>query len=534
MTNFDQKKTSKSEKTKVYMDTPNPYLEVASCISCYDDFPEAGKVVPCACGAKVCQKCVKTYILTQDRQPHCMSCENSFATSFCIEYLGKPFMSKTYRNHLKNILFSTEKSRFPETMPNVVREKTNRTYHKDTVELRKKFKEIVAELEKIKKRYELSDIERIKLRKNWWHRHPDTKDNKNMFRNPKKRLKKVHPGWFLTRDEYNKLIKKQKDIYRDSKPFVKPLNVKLTRINKKINAVHKRTIGRLPTIEKTKSQVKFTQKCSVEDCEGFLTDKWVCELCNQQTCRKCLETKNDDHVCNPDNVETAKFIKKTTRNCPGCATSIHKIHGCDQMWCTQCNVPFSYKSGKKINGPVHNPHFFQWLKDNPGANPQQNMQQNRGNQCRDPMNIEDIQFIKVAGFVRIKIYEFFRLSLHFRDTVLNKALDREVNNLDLRIKFMIKDQNEKSIKRTLFTRQNKRNKELEFIRLFEFMATIMVESFFSIKKKNSNIETLKILEEVEEARLYCNKELKKISVAYGHKPQVITKEYNLKYITSPK
>ncbi len=257
-------------------------------------------------------------------------------------------------------------------------------------------------------------------------------------------------------------------------------------------------------------------------------------MCENKTCRRCLETKNKKHFCNPDDVATTKLIKSTTRNCPGCGTAIHRIHGCDQMWCTQCNVAFSYKTGNKINGKVHNPHFFQWLQENPGANPQhqnpQLNQQNRGNHCRDPMNYRDIQLIKVSGFIRKKIYEFYRLSLHFRDTVLDRALDNEPNNLDLRIKFMMKDQNETRVKRTLHTRQNKRNKELEFIHLYEFMATIMVESFFSIKKKNSNDHTLKMLIEVEKARKYCNKELKKISEAYGHKPQEITDKYDVRYI----
>ena len=108
------------------MDTPNPYLEVASCLSCWADFPDAGKVVPCACGAKVCQKCVKKYLLTHNRKPHCMSCENNFTMSFCNENFGRSFMTKKYMDHTKDVLFDLEKSRFPETMPTVVQEKTKK------------------------------------------------------------------------------------------------------------------------------------------------------------------------------------------------------------------------------------------------------------------------------------------------------------------------------------------------------------------------------------------------------------------------
>ena len=39
------------------------------------------------------------------------------------------------------------------------------------------------------------------------------------------------------------------------------------------------------------------------------------------------------------------------------------------MWCTQCHIPFSWKSGLRVNGVVHNPHFYQWQRDGVGAAP---------------------------------------------------------------------------------------------------------------------------------------------------------------------
>ena len=34
------------------------------------------------------------------------------------------------------------------------------------------------------------------------------------------------------------------------------------------------------------------------------------------------------------------------------------------MWCVECNVAFSWKSGLEVSGLIHNPHFYEWKRNN--------------------------------------------------------------------------------------------------------------------------------------------------------------------------
>lgn len=122
------------------------------------------------------------------------------------------------------------------------------------------------------------------------------------------------------------------------------------------------------------SGTSTTRKCPMEDCRGFLGKNWKCGICETQICKECNESKGEEHVCDPNNVETMKLLKSDSKPCPACGTLITKIDGCDQMWCTQsnCHTAFSWRSGKKVFGVIHNPHFVQFAANNGVAerNPQ--------------------------------------------------------------------------------------------------------------------------------------------------------------------
>ena len=77
---------------------------------------------------------------------------------------------------------------------------------------------------------------------------------------------------------------------------------------------------------------------AAEDCRGFLSENYKCDLCQQTTCPDCNEIMEEGHTCDEEAVQSAELIKKETKPCPKCGIRIFKIDGCDQMWCTECHV----------------------------------------------------------------------------------------------------------------------------------------------------------------------------------------------------
>ena len=161
----------------------------------------------------------------------------------------------------------------------------------------------------------------------------------------------------------------------------------------------------------------FIVPCRNNGCKGFLNKKYRCELCDTHTCSKCLEfigKKNtelyDQHECKKENIESAEMIRKDTKPCPKCGTRIYKIDGCDQMWCTECKVAFSWKKGTIETGSIHNPHYYQWIK-------------NDGNNNRNPLDVI------CGGLQNYTVIRNAVVNLNKQITLINSGVSK-INNVD--------------------------------------------------------------------------------------------------------
>lgn len=102
--------------------------------------------------------------------------------------------------------------------------------------------------------------------------------------------------------------------------------------------------------------------CPVETCSGRVFKKTqTCTLCASKICFECFSVMNETHVCDDAMVQTAKNLVDTCIPCPMCLSVIHKIDGCDQMFCTKCTHSFDFKSGVTVSREhLHNPHFHEF------------------------------------------------------------------------------------------------------------------------------------------------------------------------------
>jgi len=145
---------------------------------------------------------------------------------------------------------------------------------------------------------------------------------------------------------------------------------------REIDIIRREIDSKAPTADSAR---RFVMQCQNNGCRGMLTTQYKCDLCTKFTCTKCfvciVDGTRDEHECKTEDVATVEELRKNTRPCPSCGARISKIDGCDQMWCIECKTAFSWSKGTVETGTVHNPHYYQWMREHGGMPPTQ------GNNC---------------------------------------------------------------------------------------------------------------------------------------------------------
>ena len=187
------------------------------------------------------------------------------------------------------------------------------------------------------------------------------------------------------------------------------------------------------------------------------------------------------------------------------------------MWCTQCEVAFSWRTGHRINGVIHNPHFYAaqaaaaaggagGVVNNPGAVacggiPMFHRFRNsvrtafgyklRSQELTNCMNSALQQMGPHAppvGTVGHRtptavLMALHRGATHFQYTILNpirQKLQTNRDNQDLRIKFILGEIMEAKMKSQLISRDTKYAKLQAMVHIYELMQIVYTETLITI------------------------------------------------------
>lgn len=217
-----------------------------------------------------------------------------------------------------------------------------------------------------------------------------------------------------------------------------------------------RTLYRLRTntVTRDKNHLCYGRPCVAENCRGYVHETTgECPVCSQRTCMKCNVLITDDHtVCAEDDVAAWTEIKKSTRPCPKCHIRIHKISGCYQMWCPQCHTAFNYNTGEIENGVIHNPHYYDFLRQNPDA-----AIVARPPPCEDRNRLPDVhRVMRINDPHKTAWCDFHRLLQHVHRVELRKYQNPVGDRtLDLRKQYMRNEISEDLFKKRVQEREKK-------------------------------------------------------------------------------
>ena len=269
----------------------------------------------------------------------------------------------------------------------------------------------------------------------------------------------------------------------------------------------------------------FVMKCPQSTCQGFLSTQYKCGLCETRVCAHCHVVKTEEHTCDPATVETIQQIRREARPCPRCTALISKVDGCDQMWCTQCRTAFSWNTGRVETTVVHNPHFFQYMRETGQAAPRRD---NPGFGCAAVHNIGDTLH-RLRWTCRLAsnrqfldtLTEDYRQVVDAREVHLGglrrttAEYGQEEWRRVLRVRRLVDEIDEATWKATLQRKEKENHKNTAWVHLLDLYTTVATETFARITSTSSITDVQAIYDEFLRLKAYTLEQARAISKVFG-------------------
>ena len=294
---------------------------------------------------------------------------------------------------------------------------------------------------------------------------------------------------------------------------------------------------------------KFTYKCPLENCNGYLDSKYECGICNKKICKDCFEEKTEDHECDSDKKETVKMLKKDTKPCPKCGEMICKIDGCDQMYCIKCHTAFSWRTGKLENGMVHNPEYYRYLRENNMNIPRNPLDEPGGQDCNFviaygtllsklrfyfPFENKNNRFSdKEESLIICNMFQVNSHAIHLQRIAARTNEDIENQLLNLRVSYILNRIQKEYFKVRIQQIYKKKTVEDKKLTVWNFL-NIIAENYL---RKICMLNTLEIpvsegkeiikniIKESKNSIIFANKSFKKIGKMFNVTYSAISSEF---------
>lgn len=436
------------------------------------------KIVECSCEYVSCQDCCKRYILSTNREPHCMNCKTEWSLRFLLDSFPKTWVNGCkkgqYRHHRKICDMDLEKAKIPEALA--------------VIEERKEISKAIEEYREYRNLL-VKSVWQIKNQiKKLCHERNICKD---------RRLKReILDELKLVRQEKNRMEEELRNL----------------RVQRK----------------ETNGNFTYICPCPKDNCRGLVNVERVCTVCETKVCRRCLREKKDKHtsakhvsgghICNDDDIESVKLLKKDTKACPNCAIPIHRISGCPQMWCPICKVAFNWNTGSIETGTIHNPHAIEWMRQN-------------GTLARDHRDVPcggiDNGVLATVGEWYDSVYIIYQLIINLQYTMNNELSPARMDQrlLELRINYIKGVTSEEEWKRKIFLAKRDGERKRIKLQIYQAFQTISIETFRELhqsfldspseKVEDIDKRVFNFFERMANIRRFINETFKKELPVYG-------------------
>lgn len=452
--------------------------ECSICASNYNSIIK--KCVTCPkCDFEQCRQCIETYNLSNLHDFHCMNCKRTWEYEFILAEMTTASL-KRIELHRQDVLFEREKYKIPSTQKYVV-------YHNNIKRL---------------KSYDVIQLQKLNLYCADIHFNMVQEHRKLIVQNNDVELITTHEA----------LLEKSKN---ECTNIIKNLNLLRTKIN---NWEHNYIIE---TSKEPENELHIIKNCCGTNCKGFIMSDWKCGICSIKICSKCHVIQSETiHECKEDDIKTAELIIKSTRPCPTCAILIHKINGCNQMWCPLCKCAFNYKTGLKDNGIIHNPHYYEWFR-NSNNNVENNGVINSNRQINQNQFITHVRVAFVSSVETVnKLLKYNRLYghvLYLMNTINIIDEKDEKTNLDIRLQWILNDIDEKEFKYNLFINDKMNKYNINIKQIYDLTHIVMCDISHKVLHCNEEKDVQELICEFETIVNYCNTCLYNTSKLYKKK-----------------